>query len=93
MWTSTNPWRRGSMFPAWLRSGGRLLAGFVLLLLALAMTPARAQGEPIPDTLGVRLGIINYLDEGVAPVYIDQGWAAGVRGHAYTCLLYTSRCV
>lgn len=84
MWTSTNPWRRGSMFPAWLRSGGRLLAGFVLLLLALAMTPAKAQGEPIPDTLGVRLGIINYLDEGVAPVYIDQGWAAGVRGHAYT---------
>lgn len=81
---STNPRSGLFMHADRLRSGGRLILGLFLLAPLLAATCARAQAEPIPETLGVRLGIINYLSEGVAPVYINQGWAAGVRGHAYT---------
>ncbi|WP_183006300.1 DUF3304 domain-containing protein [Achromobacter sp. UMC71] len=42
------------------------------------------QSMPIPATLGVRLGIINYLDEGLSPVFINRAWAGSARAQAYT---------
>lgn len=65
----------------WLRLGWLLAIAGILLG---GVATAYAQRMPVPETLAVRLGVINYLDEAVAPVYINQGWAAGVRAHAYS---------
>ncbi|MGH8818767.1 MAG: DUF3304 domain-containing protein, partial [Achromobacter pestifer] len=74
----------GSALGRWLRSGRPLVIGVCLVALACAVGAARAQPMPIPETIALRLGVINYLDEGLAPVYINQGWASGVQAHAYT---------
>lgn len=67
-----------------LRFGIKRMLWLCMSASGLAGAIAQAQPMPIPETLGVRLGIINYLDEGLAPVYINQSWAGGVRGRAYT---------
>ncbi|MFY0478131.1 DUF3304 domain-containing protein [Achromobacter marplatensis] len=66
------------------RLGVKLALGGLVIAYALDCGAVQAQPMPIPETIAVRLGIINYLDEGLAPVYINQSWAGGVRGRAYT---------
>ncbi|MBB1627864.1 DUF3304 domain-containing protein [Achromobacter sp. UMC71] len=51
---------------------------------SLIAGPASTQPMPTPETLAVRLGIVNYLDEGLSPVFINQAWAGTARAQAYT---------
>ncbi|CAB3743875.1 hypothetical protein LMG3458_06191 [Achromobacter deleyi] len=59
-------------------------AMLVLAVLAFVSPFAAAQSAPVPETLDVRLGIINYLDEGLDPVFINQGWAGNARLRSYS---------
>lgn len=63
---------------------GRWWLALFLALQVWAAGPAWAQGGPIPETLGVRLGIINYLGESLDPVSIDQTWAGNARPRSYS---------
>ncbi len=67
-----------------IASGRYALVGVLLAVQAWAGQPAWAQSMPIPETLGVRLGIINYLGEGLDPVYINQGWAGNARPRSHS---------
>lgn len=62
---------------------GRWWLAWLLALQMWAAAPAWAQ-QPIPERLGVRLGIVNYLGEALDPVSIDQVWAGNARPRSYS---------
>ncbi|VFR54974.1 hypothetical protein BRI6_0831 [plant metagenome] len=66
--------------------------------LAQSSGPVTAEveqhGKRAPDTIAVRLGIINYLGEGLSPVSIAGAWAGNARARSYssgTCCVSVPR--
>lgn len=51
---------------------------------ALASEGLRETVKPYPAVISARLGTINYLNEGIAPLFINEQWASGARKLSYS---------
>jgi len=76
--------KRRSLSPYLFRAARLVVPGILVVAQGLVATLSWAQHAPAPETIALRLGIVNYLGEGLSPVYINQGWAGSVRSQAYT---------
>lgn len=51
---------------------------------AFASEGLRETAKPFPSVISARLSVINYLNEGIAPLFINEQWASGARKRSYS---------